>query len=169
MSRIQQLLNIFELAVDAPEWDATADSNFQSIQEFIYTWEMTESENQITIQLQDSKGDDVEETCYLRVRLCSGTGYSAHGDASFSVSTGTIVETISSGVDEIIQSDSTGTIVLDMETATTTAVPETTTTGTATPAPTTTVTPEPVSGIIRIGQPPISSRLADYSNTLTVS
>lgn len=160
MSRIQQLLNLSEVAVTAPEWDALVDANFQSIQEFISTWEMTEDGNDVTIQLQDAAGENIEEECYLRIRICDGTGFAVSTSSQFTVTTGTVVETITADRDEIVKSDSTGTIIIKLLSSATTT----------TSAPTTTTaTPEPISGIIRIGPPPVSVRLGDYSNTLTVS
>jgi acetamidase/formamidase len=151
MSRVQQTINIFELAISAPEWDALADANFSAIQKFLSTWEMTEADNTITIQLQDANGDDVLEEHYLRVKLCDGTGYTVAAASQFNVTTGTTVETFTANKDLVIKSNASGIIKIQLTLSATTT------------------TSEPVVGIIRIGPPSVSARIGDYSNTLTVS
>lgn len=158
MSRIQQLLTVYEIAISAPEWDVLADANFTGIAQFINTWEMTEDANTVSIQLQNANGEDVEEECYLRIKLCDGTGYTVSSDSEYTITVGTEVEEFIADKDLVIKSNSTGLITIQLTLSSTT-----------TAAGTTTVTAEPVTGIIRIGPPSVSTRLGDYSNTLTVS
>lgn len=164
MARIQQILDIKELAISSPEWDVIADYNYEQIADYISTWELTEDNNDVTIQLQNSLGEDVAEQHYLRVRVCDTEGFVAATDVEFTVTTGTTVETHTAGKDLTIQSDANGVIVLQMiSTATTTThIPPTSTSAGTT-------TEEPVVGTLRIGPPVVGARIGDYSNTLTLS
>ncbi len=151
MARIQQILDIKEIAISSPEWDVIADYNYEQIAEYISTWKLTEDNNDVTIQLQNSLGVDVAEEHYLRVRVCDTDDYSAASNIEFTATTGTIVEIHTAGKDLTIQSDASGTIVLKMS------------------HPVTTTTEEPVVGTLRIGPPAVGARIGDYSNTLTLS
>jgi len=151
MARIQQIIDVKEVAISAPEWDVVVDYNFEQILEHLNTWEMTEAGNIVTIQLQDAKGEDVAEEHFLRVRICDVDEFAVSGISEFIVTTGTVVETHTANKDVTIQSDASGVIVIDLYN------------------PVTTTTQEPVVGTLRIGSPSVGSRLGDYSNTLTLS
>jgi hypothetical protein len=156
MSRLQQLLNIFELGVSAPEWDVLADANFDNIAKYLHTWELTEEGDTVSIQMQNVLGEDVEEECFLRVRICDGTDFAVSSDSYFNVTTGTVVEEILTDKDVIIQSNATGLIEIELGLGVTTT-------------PLGASTQPPIVGIIRIGPPPVGARIGDYSNSLSVS
>ena len=114
---MQQLLSF--LAVDPLQenWDASLQAAVSSVKGALRTLKMSISfqgdhttPSRVQIQLQDAVGNDLAEQYYLRVRVVNNNGYLVATHATMSAYIGTLVETLTTGKDLILQSDASGLI-----------------------------------------------------------
>lgn len=145
------MISILDVTPLQENWDASLQSLVASLRSVLRTFAMTISvqgthltPSRVNIQLQDSVGNNLAETSYLRVRAVNNNGYANATNATIAVFTGTVVETLTASKDLVIKSNASGLIQL-----------------TCTDAAVETFQ-------ILIGRPTLLAKFADYRNSKTV-
>lgn len=122
----QELMNILNVAANQAGWDAPVRANFQALQGKIRTLKMTiavqggiASPSTLNIQIQDSNGNNLAETFQLRVRICNNAGWTNATNATIAAGSGTtLLETLTASKDLVLQSNSSGLLVVTLTDAT---------------------------------------------------
>jgi len=125
----QSLLNLLTVDNGQAAWNATINTNFEKLRDFIKTFASsiatqgdTGNPSSIEVQVQDADGNDVEQEALLRVRVCTEDALTAHATATIAAGAGTsVAETITATKDLILKSSAAGlfTITLTNGTANT--------------------------------------------------
>lgn len=116
---MQQTLNFLTVNPLQENWDASLQAAIALLIGALRTFKMSisvqgshTSASRVDIQLQDSKGNNLSEQVYVRCRVVDNNGYAVATHATIAVFTGTVVETLSSTKDLVIQSNASGLIQL---------------------------------------------------------
>jgi hypothetical protein len=114
----QELLPQDQIVASTSGWETLLNDNTDRLQQYIKTFVISHptpgaTTATVTIQLEDSKGTAVSEEVFVRVRISDEGEVTNATTATISaVGTGTTVQTFTANKDLLIQSDSSGTIVV---------------------------------------------------------
>lgn len=148
----QELFNFLTVDPKQANWNATINTNNDSIADFIKTIEMvidtqgdTGTPSDLQLQLQTGEGVDVNEQFQLRVRVSDSAAWANATNATIAAAgSTTLLETFSAGKDLLLQSDANGLVEITMTNATAETV------------------------TLRIGPSYLSPQLGKYQNTLDI-